>query len=145
MKNFNDIEKGDTVYLIEIHDSELPKENAIKELEVISVEHVKNTCHLRVLLSDSTLIAPSGLFPFHSVNKNELNDPIQDVNEEVYSTDRNECLRIAINTFQVKMKQIQRLISKCKEYMSKFDKAHMKLLELKINCESEVIAETVLV
>ena len=145
MENFGEIKKGDTVYLIEIHDSELPKENAIKELEVVSVDDVRNTCHLRLLLSDSTLITPSKLFPFHSISRNERNGELEDINEEIYAVDKMECIRIASNLFKLKMKRTQKIMDECKDFMSKLGRGTISLLELKMDHESEVVAETVVV
>ena len=145
MENFGDIKKGDTIYLIEIHNSEIPTENAIKELEVINIEDVRNTCHLRVLLSDSTLITPNKLFTFHSINRNGGNDELEDINEEIYATDKMECIRIASNLFKLKMRRTQKIMDECKDFMSRLGRGTMSLLELKMDHESEVVAETVVV
>ena len=146
MKNFCDIEKGDTIYLIDIVNSKLSKDNIIKEYEVKNVESEPGSIHSRITLSDDTVITPSNVFPFHTISV--LSGDVSkkyDTRDEIYSTDKEECIRIASNCIKIKISKITKEIEKYKDHLLSLGLSKIQLQELKKKMPIEVMAETVIV
>jgi len=144
MKDFSQVEVGDSIYKIEICNTEIDKENPIMELKVKEVEKSRNSNHSRIKLSDYSVIAPSGMFPFHTISYSD--DTIfEDIDDEIYATDREECIRIASNTVKIKMQRMHKAIEKCKNQLDKLGKCTIDLFEASKQAPVEVMAETVIV
>ncbi len=144
MKNFSQVEVGDSIYRIEICNTEIDKVNPIMELKVKEIEKAKNSTHSRIKLSNHSVIAPSGMLPFHTISYS--NDTIfEDIDAEIYATDREECIRIASNTVKIKMQRLHKAIDKCKDQLDKLGKCTIDLFEMSKQTPVEVMAETVIV
>lgn len=145
MKNFTDLVVGDSVYLIVIKDSELPMGNIIKELTVKEIEKRSGDFHLRITLSDNTVITPGCLFDFHTPHSSKSDDNIETLDSEIYATSKETCIKIAGNVVKIRLKMLVKLIMGYKEQADKLGDAAYDLLLMKENLPVEVMAEAVIV
>lgn len=148
MKSFSEIKKGDSVYLLKIVCSELPKESLFKELKVEAIECVENSLHYKVILDDGTVICPTGLFPYHSVVKESHNKQYSLINpltEDVYATSKEECIRITKNSVEINTRKLDNMMCICETQIEKLNKCSSILEELKNNIPVEIKAEVVVV
>ena len=143
MKKFCDIKVGDSVFFTCIRDCELPKEDAIMELKVVSITGVTNSLNMKINLSNDTFILTSGMFAFHSTHRHV--DDVTNLTCDIYATSKEECIHIARNSVNIAMKTIHRMIEACKDRLDKLGEDLMLLYEFEKNIPTEVVAETVMV
>jgi hypothetical protein len=147
-KNFSDLVVGDSVYAIEITGSKINSEDAIKEYKVMEIEEVPSSLHSRIKLSNNIVITPTDLFPYHTTSDENINlvgNRLCDYYEEVYATDKEECLRIASNSIKVRHSRLGRLIESCKIQMDMLSQCSKDLYKVKENLPVEIVTEAVIV
>ena len=147
-KDFDKIKLGDSVFVISIDESALPKNDIIRELTVKAFYTDPKGTHMKITLSDGTVITPSCQIPFHVADKcrnTEGSDIVKPVSNDVYATSRAECIRIAGNLIKLSMSNIHKIINYCNFQLQSLGDCAFILSELKHNEPVEVVSETVVV
>ena len=149
-KDFIDVKAGDTLYMIKIDDSKLPARDIIKELEVMEIMPVPQATHMRVTLSDTTVITPSPAIGFHVIDTKFESDKKYDgfessISKEIYATSKHECIRITHNLIKLTMHNLHNKIKDFETTLQFLEGDSYVLSALKDNVEKEVVSETVVV
>lgn len=141
-KKFKDIQDGDTIYLIEIDNSEVS--TLVERLKVKEVLSSHST-HITFKLSDNRVIAPSPINAFHVVtlSKKAMLSELP-LTCEVYATSEKECIRITGNMLEVKSKKIQEALANLNSEQNKIYDCMFALMEYTDNAaKKETTTEVV--